>query len=323
MKSANNNTSNLKIIRISTLLKIKNCLQIAKDIDKKSGFRKFLCFLDNPESLINCIVDSLTSLVNDIDVYIPNDPKFFQFSKSRGHLRKKTELTSQRLEANFRGKNLENSLERSIIASVENCVYNQFNLLSGINNSQHEGGNCSIDIIDTRDAGVIKMIELKAWNGSESPLYSFMEIYSYLITYLKMNLIDDNFIKYDNYKIIILAPEDYYKKFELSDPNVFKTFENILITSTEIMLNIIKDRLITTLKKMNNIPKENHDMSILMIQNIKSSFRFKTINIDKKEFLKMFYTKNEINNFTELLRDKETILDLYNGAISSDANINQ
>jgi len=139
----------------------------------------------------------------------------------------------------------EEALERVITAKLtQDNYFNQYHL----GNSKE-----NIDMIQWEDNSIKKIIELKAENGSDSPLYALAEL---LKNYYIVKA-DGQFLA-ENLELIVLAPKEYYLHYEKSMP-IFRTIvdmfelklknisiliQTVGISSDNILTKIAEERLI-------------------------------------------------------------------------------
>lgn len=122
-------------------------------------------------------------------------------------LHRKTSFTMKNDGSPFRP---EEALERFVVISNPIGFYNQLPI---------GGGKESVDIAITDD-DKITFVELKPWNSNNSPFYAIVESLKNLIEY---RIILERGIKdipnYQTVGLCILAPDEYYERYSLTDPN--------------------------------------------------------------------------------------------------------
>jgi len=120
-------------------------------------------------------------------------------------------------------------------------VSNQFSLLSGIFGSSTLR-NVHIDLLDSSEKPCLKIIELKAWNKQDSPIYALLELLRYFFSYKRLALVDNDeysaFNEFSTFDLFVLAPKSYYNTWDTS----VEDLERISTISTNVLLkNNIND----------------------------------------------------------------------------------
>lgn len=99
----------------------------------------------------------------------------------------------------------EEALERFIVTSNCDSAYNQVPI---------GGKKESIDLVFKINDREVEFVELKTWNGNDSPLYALVESLKNLVEY---RIILNNDIAtvpiFEKINLTILAPEDYFSSF--------------------------------------------------------------------------------------------------------------
>jgi len=115
----------------------------------------------------------------------------------------------------------EEALERFIVRSNSNRFYNQIPI---------GGGKESIDIgIKESDSKFI-FVELKPWDSGNNPLYALIESLKNLIEYwiIPKEKIPEN-KKYEHIELMVLAPIDYYRTYELLESDGKRSENNLSV----------------------------------------------------------------------------------------------
>ena len=229
-----------------TLEKMKKEAEGKHGISTLRGYRSFMKIGDSRISDI--IGKAITSLQRDVNELIPDNIEMFQHSNSRGFPQRTLAISKARFLSNMNNRKLEESLERSIVASTSEYLFNQFNLLSGINNTAHQGKRASVDFIDLREKNYLRIIELKQWgNHSDSPICSLLEVVSYYFAFLKIIHIEPTYFKdsLNRYGLFVLAPVEYYEYWRIEPEKIDfieKTANKYLTTATnnDVLFNYKK-----------------------------------------------------------------------------------
>ena len=172
----------------------------------------------------------------------------------------------------------EDILER-LIVSLDDHLYNQFNLLSGLmTNKQSTKDN--IDLVLTDDQNppkILGMMELKEWdNEKDNPLSAALQLIFYYHIYKglveKIQLLKDGRLPpklSSEIKLTVLAPNEYYDRY-------FVSTKLRMMPSEEDVLKIIKYKIE---EETNNIV-----------------FNFKKIKITKQECENLMKTLRGIDS---------------------------
>ena len=186
---------------------MKNILKevISQLNSKKGGFcrikhkRGFLEYLEDGDLIFKPreLRDILWSVIDSDDMR-PRGKKLFS-------LHKKYNFTAKENKVPYRP---EEALERFIIVSNPDHFYNQVPI---------GGGKESIDIgIEEKDSK-FTFVELKPWSSTNSPLYAIVESLKNLIEYRIIRNREIKDIPEYDVRLMILAPEAYYKAYGLID----------------------------------------------------------------------------------------------------------
>ena len=268
----------------AVLRDMKNDARLPEAVSTLTGSRAILAM--EAEVFKQMMRSSLEKLRNNTGRFIPQRVEGFQRSAIRGKLRRELDISSKRRKANELGQNLEVPLERCIVGSFEDSLFNQFNLISGINNIGAEGRRSCIDIIDTQEDGCLRMIELKQWKNTEdSPIFALLETMRYFFSYKELSAIDrGGFPSYKKYSIVVLAPQSYYAYWEYSLEK---------LQSTEAVVNAFL--------KANGMGD--------------GTFSFKTLNVDQSRFVEMLHgLAGTYSNLSSV--HKQELRDAYNQAMT-------
>lgn len=186
--------------------------QISAAYDGRWRVNHKRCWLDylnsgrlsfTPEQLY----DVITQVVN-LPGNLPRGEKLF-------HLRQKFNFTIKEDRTPYR---TEEALERFIVMANRDRMYNQTPI---------GGGKESIDIVVQLGQSV-EFVELKAWQGGDSPLYALVEGLKNLIEYRVIEERKITNIKiYPQIMISVLAPASYYQDYALLDNDGKPIGENI------------------------------------------------------------------------------------------------
>ena len=117
---------------------------------------------------------------------------------------------------NFSIYRKEEAIERVIVCSDKNKFYNQITLTNGKEN---------IDLIEIQDNKVI-IYELKAENGSDSPIFALIELLKNYELFKKAKKLDEK-LKNKEIELVILAPKEYYDIY-FKNEKVKEKFQELL-----------------------------------------------------------------------------------------------
>lgn len=136
------------------------------------------------------------------------------------HFRQKFNFTIKQDRKPYRP---EEALERFIVMANRDMMYNQTPI---------GGGKESIDIV-VQQGQSVEFVELKAWQGGDSPLYALIEGLKNLIEYraIKAHGIK-NIMMYPRVTASVLAPASYYQDYGLLDVQGKPIGENIAKTAS-------------------------------------------------------------------------------------------
>lgn len=141
--------------------------------------------------------DVISQVVN-LPTNLPRGEKLF-------HFRQKFNFTTKEDRKPYRP---EEALERFIVMANRDMMYNQTPI---------GGGKESIDIV-VQQGQSVEFVELKAWQGGDSPLYALIEGLKNLVEYraIKARGIK-NILMYPRVTVSVLAPASYYQDYGLLD----------------------------------------------------------------------------------------------------------
>lgn len=280
------NTSNTKWQELfeDVLQIISEQAKLKKPFKTKTGYAKFMNLEES--EIMGIISTAIKVLKSKINEYIPNDKNNLKNSKSRGKFERHIEISTKRYFANQLLFKLEDPLERSITAAINLDIYNQCNILSGVNDSSSQGKRGSVDIIDLRKKNCLRIIELKQWgNKADNPLIAMLEALSYYYALKKMIVVDDgNFTNYkrSEYRLHVLAPSTYYEYWG-TKPNSYKKLENIM----NAVLHEASDNDVIISNDVLEMSKEEFAN---MIRGVKESYN--NISEENKEKLRSAYLES-------------------------------
>lgn len=104
---------------------------------------------------------------------------------------------------NVRAWRTEEALERLIVVANDGKISNQYNISE--KNKGVKRDKEAIDLIEIDDEkNIISLIELKPWESKNSPAYGFVELVKNYCLFKKKDKLK---------KILLLAPESYYKNY--------------------------------------------------------------------------------------------------------------
>lgn len=158
----------------------------------------------------------LHDVINEVvslPMNLPRGEKLF-------HFRQKFNFTIKQDRKPYRP---EEALERFIVMANRDMMYNQTPI---------GGGKESIDIV-VQQGQSVEFVELKAWQGGDSPLYALIEGLKNLIEYraIKAHGIK-NIMMYPRVTASVLAPASYYQDYGLLDVREKPIGENIAKTAS-------------------------------------------------------------------------------------------
>jgi len=117
----------------------------------------------------------------------------------------------------------EEALERFITASNPDNYHNQFPV---------RGGKESCDIVVLNEDSHYEFVELKSWTSKDTPIYAVVESLKNLILYRyieeKQMKHHQKFKRFNEVDIIVLAPRDYYGRYELIDKGTPERNKDVL-----------------------------------------------------------------------------------------------
>jgi len=143
--------------------------------------------------------------LHEVLYQVVNLPENLPRGEKLFHFRQKFNFTIKEDRKPYRP---EEALERFIVMANREILYNQTPI---------GGGKESIDIV-VQQGDSVEFVELKAWQGGDSPLYALVEGLKNLIEYrvIRERRIK-NIMMYPNTRVSVLAPASYYQDYGLLD----------------------------------------------------------------------------------------------------------
>jgi len=237
--------------------------------------------------IMNLDSEELKSKINEVVVrmreLIENLP-FMNPTTSRGawQLRQKLDISIEKLNANANGNDLEDSIERLLVACGEN-LYNQFAVIAGVINNQNRK---SVDIVRAIDEIIQEMIEFKEWKPDAGHfLYAALEILENFFLYKRV--LDENIQSVHNLDkpqlsrqicLTVLAPRSYYQiEFREQAIALAKYLNDVLLQVTdydlsfsfqELPVDFTRDNCVSFFRSINN----NTPINLEFIKECRESF---------------------------------------------------
>ena len=178
------------------------------------------------ETLKSQNIDFIDKAFASMDSFFEQNPYWSTSSQTRGKCRGFVPIRKNGIKAAEEGKSLEVPLARALAKA--NKYHNEMPILSGIGNNSKSNKKRSIDLVTDSH----ELIELKAWEGGDSPLYAIVEVLLYLRGFLCVREKDkelktrnhEHWKDWEDFDVTVMAPDEYFTRKWLPENKQLELF---------------------------------------------------------------------------------------------------